>query len=188
MYELKSGWWIVTGLIIGLGVFVLILTHEKQNAFKTPEMALNQVQNPSIKVGKMIDVQTIKNYNLAFIFFYSTEQNPNDSIGVATIHKAWYGWKFVKMNRAGVLSDQNLNALKTGIPLTDVGLKNSYYWVGLTNQDVANVKVGDRNATMIPLKNSQDLSIFAFLSRPTTNEKVITFINQQGEGFLNQTY
>jgi len=162
-----------------MSVFLFLDYEYKKTSLRTPEEALKHIHHPRVKIGEIIDTEKIENKHIAFVFFYTKIKYPKDYLGVATFRKYKNSWKFVRMDGVGNIISSNSNTLDTGIPLTDLGLNNRYYWIGFITKNITNVKIGTHNAKIIPL-NHKDLNIFVYFRQTSTHNNIIRFLNING--------
>jgi hypothetical protein len=164
-----------------MGFFILIMVSRNLFAqdvtYSTIEEALENVVDPSWELIEIIDKRIYEEDNYGYIFFYSQLSEPKEYYVVAEFKKEKNGWSFENMFGGGPIKIQ-----EGGASHYSGGYEDGEQF-GLANPDVISVRLGNREADLIPL-DQKDLKIW-FFYKPTLEdvEHEPKFYDENGELF-----
>lgn len=154
-------------VLLFIGILFGLNFYDKSISFSTPEDALKNVQNPKLPIGKIVYTEILNSKDEAFVFFYSTLNNPpEDYLSAAKLTKGKYGWKFSKIFGIGTM---NAARRQNGDSVSGKG-----FIIGMVSSDISKVTMGNDTAKLIALKD-KDLKIWAFFNPSTKSPGEVEF-------------
>jgi hypothetical protein len=162
-------------LIFVIGLMVYFEFEERNSSYSTPEEALKNKEYLSYEIIDIIETRILKENNYAYVFYYSQRNEPYDYFVISEFEEGKYGWKFVSLLGGGLINQSNANGS------TRIGGVEDGEYYGLATSEVSTVKLGLREAELIPL-NVKDMKIWIFYNpSPEVIKNELEFYDNNGK-------
>ncbi|MFS0864660.1 hypothetical protein [Fredinandcohnia sp. 179-A 10B2 NHS] len=159
------------GVVVAVVVVIIYLENYKmENSYSTVEEALQNSEFTSLEVQEVIKI--IEEQEYSYVVYYTQLENPKDYIAMARFQKNRHGW--LSLDQVGVAP---IEGSETG----DFTGNDNEYFIGIAKGDIAGVKLGSKDAILIPL-NEKGIKIW-FFHQPSVevfDEKGIQFLDKEG--------
>ncbi len=144
----------ITGFVVVVITLVSVLVYlensKKSNSYSTPEVALNNVENPKLEILEIIDTKFYE--KVAYVFYYSkVGETPKSYLAVGVMNKNTYGWRLDDITGIGSIDKNNIG-MTSG---------KEKYIVGFASKKVERVMFGNQIAKMVTM-DKENLNAFLF--------------------------